>query len=299
MLQRARRCRDGRDWASGEYASTSILDLACHVIERDPRQAAALAVVAGVVDEHADARPRLARPLRRPPASSPSSVTSSWSRRQPGLARLLDRLEPARARVDGPAAAGQPLRRRAADPRRAAGDENGARDHRSSLSRLDSVARYGLLSLSYRLRRPRHGRGPRHRQHARVRARARHRPLGAVGRGDRPAHRRGARGRRRGETDARAHPGHDRRDPPAQGRRHRRLRRHRADAPAFHPEGAPAPLCAPARRRLRPVGRHGRREARRRGGDALRGRAPGLPDRGADGCRDRRRASRSPSRPGT
>ena len=94
-------------------------------------------------------------------------------------------------------------------------------------------------------------------------------------------------------------PGHDHRDPPAEGRRDRRLRRHRADAPPLHPEGAPEPLRAPARRRLRPLRRHRRREARRRGGDALRRRAPGLPDRGADGRRDRRRASRSPSRPGT
>ena len=86
-------------------------------------------------------------------------------------------------------------------------------------------------------------------------------------------------------------PGHDRGDPAAQGRRHRRLRRHRADAPPLHPEGPPAPLCASARRRLRPVGRDRRREARRRGGDALRRRAPGVPDRGADGRRDRRRAS--------
>ena len=87
-------------------------------------------------------------------------------------------------------------------------------------------------------------------------------------------------------------PGHDRRDPPAQGRRHRRLRRHRADAAPLHPEGPPAPVCAPSRRRLRPLGRDRRREARRRGGDALRGRAPGLPDRGADGRRDRRRPAR-------
>ena len=86
-------------------------------------------------------------------------------------------------------------------------------------------------------------------------------------------------------------PGHDQRDPPAEGRRDRRLRRHRADAPPLHPEGAPAPLCASARRRLRPVRRHRRREARGRGGDAQRGRAPGLPDRGADGRRDRRRAA--------
>ena len=84
-------------------------------------------------------------------------------------------------------------------------------------------------------------------------------------------------------------PGHDLRDPPAEGRRDRRLRRHRADAAPLHPEGAPAPLRASARRRLRPVRRHRRREARRRGGDALRRRAPGLPDRGADGRRDRRR----------
>ena len=65
-------------------------------------------------------------------------------------------------------------------------------------------------------------------------------------------------------------PGHDLGDPPAQGRRHRRLRRHRADAAPLHPEGAPAPLRAPARRRLRPVGRDRRREARGRGGDARR-----------------------------
>ena len=92
---------------------------------------------------------------------------------------------------------------------------------------------------------------------------------GAVGRRDRPAHRRGPRRRRRGEAHARPHARDDPGDPPAEGRRHRRLRRHRADAPPLHPEGAPAPLRAPARRRLRPVRRHRRREARRRGGDAL------------------------------
>ena len=62
-----------------------------------------------------------------------------------------------------------------------------------------------------------------------------------------------ARGRGRGEAHARPHAGHDLRDPAAQGRRHRRLRRHRADAAPLHPEGAPASLRAPARRRLRPV----------------------------------------------
>ena len=118
---------------------------------------------------------------------------------------------------------------------------------------LHSGARDGPLRLPDRLRRPRHGRRPRHRQHARLRARPRHRALRAVRRRDRPAHRRGPRRRRRGEAHARPHAGHDHRDPPAQGRRHRRLRRHRADAPPLHPEGPPAPLRAPARRRLRPV----------------------------------------------
>ena len=86
-------------------------------------------------------------------------------------------------------------------------------------------------------------------------------------------------------------PGLDQRDPAAQGRRDRRLRRHRADAPPLHPEGAPAPLRPSARRRLRPLGGHRGREARRRGGDALGRRAAGLPDRGADGGGDRRRAA--------
>ena len=51
-------------------------------------------------------------------------------------------------------------------------------------------------------------------------------------------------------------------------------------------------VCVPSRRDRR-------REARGRGGDALGRRAPGVPDRGADGGRDRRRAARSPSRPAT
>ena len=84
-------------------------------------------------------------------------------------------------------------------------------------------------------------------------------------------------------------PGTITRHPPAQGRRDRRLRRDGADAAPLHPEGAPEPLGAPARRRLRPVRRHRRREARRRGGVPERRRPPGLPDRGADGGRDRRR----------
>ena len=46
-----------------------------------------------------------------------------------------------------------------------------------------------------------------------------------------------------------------------------------------------------------PSGVTGRGEARRRGGLPVGRRAPGLPDRGADGGRDRRRACRSASRP--
>ena len=114
----------------------------------------------------------------------------------------------------------------------------------------------------------------------------------AVGGRDRPAHGRSARRRPRGEANARPHAGDDQRDPPAEGRRDRRLRRHRADAAPLHPEGAPAPVRPPARRRLRPVGRHRCREARGRGGDAQCRRAQGVSDRGADGGRDRRRAAR-------
>ena len=94
-------------------------------------------------------------------------------------------------------------------------------------------------------------------------------------------------------------PGHHLRDPAAQGRRDRRLRRDRADAAPLHPEGPPEPLGAPAGRGLRPLRRHRRREARRRGGLPLRRRPPRLPDRGAHGRRDRRRPARSASPPAT
>ena len=144
------------------------------------------------------------------------------------------------------------------------------------------------LHLPDRLRRPRHGGRPRHREHARVRARPRHRAVRAERRGDRLAHRRSARGRHRGQADARAHAGHDPGDPAAQGRRDRRLRRDRGDAPALHPEGPSEPLGAPAGGRVRAVRRDRRREARGRGGVPVGGRAHGLPDRGADGGGDRR-----------
>ena len=60
----------------------------------------------------------------------------------------------------------------------------------------------------------------------------------------------------RGQADARPHAGHDLRHPAAEGRRDRRLRRHRGDAAPLHPEGAPEPLGASARRRLRALRRH-------------------------------------------
>ena len=65
--------------------------------------------------------------------------------------------------------------------------------------------------------------------------------------------RQGPRGRRRSEADAGPHAGHDHRDPAAQGRGDRRLRRHRADAAPLHQAGALEPLRPPAGRRLRPL----------------------------------------------
>ena len=102
--------------------------------------------------------------------------------------------------------------------------------------------------------RPRHGRRPRHGEHPGLRPRPRHRAQRALGRRDQPEHRRDPRGRRRGQEDDRPHARQHRRHPPAQGRRHRRLRHHRADAALLHPEGAPPPPPGQAaRRRLRAV----------------------------------------------
>ena len=97
------------------------------------------------------------------------------------------------------------------------------------------------------------------------------------------------RGRGRGEADAGSYAGHDHRDPPAQGRRHRRLRCRREDAALLHQVGPVQPLRPSPRGRLRPLGGDRGREARGRGGLPLRRRPSGLPDRGADGGGDRRR----------
>ena len=55
-------------------------------------------------------------------------------------------------------------------------------------------------------------------------------------------HRRGARRRGGGQADARPHPLDHQRDAAAQGRRHRRLRGHRVDAPLLHQAGEQHPL---------------------------------------------------------
>ena len=54
--------------------------------------------------------------------------------------------------------------------------------------------------------------------------------------------------RARGEADARQHAGQHHRDPADEGRRHRRLHRHRADAQALHQEGARLALFSPSPR---------------------------------------------------
>ena len=94
-------------------------------------------------------------------------------------------------------------------------------------------------------------------------------------------------------------PGHIQRDPSAEGRRHRRLRHLREDAPLLHPARAPAQVGEAAHGDLRAVGHHRRRAARGAGGRRARRRAQaGVHHRGADGRRDRRRASRCTSPPG-
>ena len=109
-----------------------------------------------------------------------------------------------------------------------------------------------------------------------------------------------ARGRRRGEADDRAHARPHPGDPPAEGRRHRRLRHLREDAPLLHPAGALAPLGEAPHGDLRAVGHHRRRAARGAGSRRVRRRAQaGVHHRRADGRRDRRRACRCTSRRAT
>ena len=121
-----------------------------------------------------------------------------------------------------------------------------------------------------------------------------HRSERAVGGRDQHEVGRDPRRRLRGQADDRPHAGPHRRDPSPQGRRHRGLRRDREDASLLHPEGAPSfvPRQA-ARRRVRSVGHHRCRAARRRRGNDLCRRAQRVHHRGADGRGDRCGASRS------
>ena len=125
-------------------------------------------------------------------------------------------------------------------------------------------------TLLRRIARPRHGGRSRHREHARLRARSRRRARRAVGGRGQRARRSSARGRHRSEEDdrahARAHPG----DPSVEGRRDRRLRHLREDAPLLHPAGAPAQVGEAAHGDLRAVGHHRRRAARGAGSRASR-----------------------------
>ncbi len=135
----------------------------------------------------------------------------------------------------------------------------------------------------------------RHREHAHLREGQGHRLVRALGR-RRPARRarrqQGPRRRPRGEGDARPHAGQHPRRPPAARRRHRRLRDHRGDAPLLHRARAqPAHAGEAAHHHLRPLRHHRGREARRERERRERRRPRGLPDRGADGRRDRRRAA--------
>ncbi|CAA9373129.1 MAG: Rod shape-determining protein MreB, partial [uncultured Nocardioides sp.] len=144
------------------------------------------------------------------------------------------------------------------------------------------------------LHRPRHGRGPRDRQHPRLRPGQGRRARRAQCGGHQREHRRGARRGPRGQADDRSHPRQHHRHPPAQGRRHRRLRRHRADAALLHPAGAPAPLLRQAPHgHLRAQRDHRGGAARGEGGRLPGRRPPGLHRRGADGRGDRRRAARA------
>ena len=147
---------------------------------------------------------------------------------------------------------------------------------------------------------PRHGRRSRHRQHAGLRARPRHRAERAVGRGRQRPRRPSRRRRPRGQADDRPHAGPHPGHPPAEGRRHRRLRDLREDAAVLHPQGAPQPLGQAPHGDLRAVGHHRRGAAGRAGGRRVRRRPQaGLHHRGAHGRGHRRRACPSRSRPAT
>ena len=96
----------------------------------------------------------------------------------------------------------------------------------------------------------------------------------------------------RREGDARPHARQHRRHQADEGRRHRRLRRHREDADLLHQEGAQRQrVGAAAHRHRRAVGDHAGREARGEGLGLSRQGQRSAPGRGGDGGGDRRRAA--------
>ena len=215
-------------------------------------------------------------------------------RRRPARRRpLLDLLAGAARRSQRSA-----LQRRCPQCRAAAGRPLHWRPGRGPRGRDPSAAsapparpssEHGLLQLPHRLRWPRHGGRPRHREHARLRARPRHRALRAAW---------------SRSTRAPA------RSTPSGIEAKRMLGRTPGTISAIRPlkDGVIADFDV-TEEMLRhfiqkvhqnrwahprvvvcvPSGVTGRREARGRGGVPVGRRAPGLPDRGADGGRDRRR----------
>src|SRR5699024_1036522 len=94
------------------------------------------------------------------------------------------------------------------------------------------------------------------------------------------------RGRYRGQADGRPHPDQHHCHPPTQGRRHRRLRDHRAGAPLLHPADPPT---TPRRHTTQHRGRTQRYHL----GRTPRGQGSGLPGGCAPGLHHRRTHGRS------
>ena len=122
----ARRMPGSTSWAHAHEPEDVRLELGPQVVEGDRLHRPALAV-AGVVHERAHRRPPPPPPPRTAAAIEASSVTSSARVRQPLVAQVRDRLEPAGRGVHGVSVARQQLGRGPPDARGAAGDEHGSR----------------------------------------------------------------------------------------------------------------------------------------------------------------------------
>ena len=137
-----------------------------------------------------------------------------------------------------------------------------------------------------------------HCKHSHLRPRQGHRAQRAVGRRDPrgagPRRQEDRSGRPGSEEHAGPHARPHHRDPADEGRRHRRLHRHREDAAVLHREGArQSPHASePARAGVRAVRLDAGRAPRDPGIGRRRRRALGATDRRADGCRGGRRVCR-------